>query len=322
MMLCYSGKKAIFIILDFILVLPLMNASFFPVWLPPILLSALFLGLYDVAKKHAVNGNPVLPVLFWSNLFGAIFLLLAFACTGTLGAALACTPREYALIAVKALIAGGSWYFVFAAMRELPISVAGPVSASGPLWVFLGGVLVFHEAPTRWQLLAMVLVFAGYLLFASFGKLDRIDWLHSRGIRALFLGMLISALSALYDKYLMNVLRLDFQKVQCYFALNLVPVLGLAAAASGLRRRGRVRVFRPRWSLLATGFFLIAADFCYFYTLTLPEVQISVLSLTRRSSCVVSFVVGTWLFRERFPGRKAGALALILLGVALLALGR
>jgi len=322
MMLCYPGKRAIVIIFGFVLIDSSMNAPFFPAWLPPLLLSAVFLGLYDVSKKHAVNGNPVLPVLFWSNVFGAVFMLLAFACTGTLGAALACTPREYALIAVKALIAGGSWFFVFAAMRELPISVAGPVSASGPLWVFLGGVLVFHEAPTRWQLLAMVLVFAGYLLFASFGKLDRIDWLRSRGVRALFLGMLISALSALYDKYLLNVLRLDFQKVQCYFALNLVPVLGLAAAASGLRHRVGAPAFRPRWSLLATGFFLIAADFCYFYALTLPDVQISVLSLTRRSSCVVSFVIGMWLFRERFPGRKAAALALILLGVALLALGR
>lgn len=299
-----------------------MNLSLLPAWLPPILLSALFLGLYDVAKKHAVNGNPVLPVLFWCNLSGALFLLLVFACAGRLGDALACTPREYALILIKALIAGSSWFFVFSAMRELPISVAGPVGASSPLWVFLGGVLVFHEVPSLLQALAMALIFAGYFLFAAFGRLDRIDWLRSRGVRALFLGMLISALSALYDKYLMNVLHLDFRKVQCYFALNLVLVLGIAASFRLLRRGSSAAPFRPRWSLAATGIFLIAADFCYFYAITLPEIRISILALARRASCIVSFGAGALLFRERFLGRKLAALALILFGVALLALAR
>lgn len=299
-----------------------MGTTDFPVWLAPILLSALFLGLYDVAKKHAVNGNPVLPVLFWCNLSGALFMLLAFACAGHLGGVLGCSLREYLLILVKAFIAGSSWFFVFTAMRELPISVAGPVSASSPLWVFLGGVLVFHEVPSLLQALAMALIFAGYFLFAAFGKLDRIDYLRSRGVRALFLGMLISALSALYDKYLMNVLHLDFRKVQCYFALDLVLVLGIAAGARLLRRGRAALPFRPRWSLVATGIFLIAADFCYFYAVSLPESRISLLSLTRRASCIVSFGVGALLFQERFLGRKAAALVLILLGVALLAVAR
>lgn len=299
-----------------------MDVACVPAWLPPLLLSALFLGLYDVSKKHAVLGNPVLPVLFWCNVSGALFLLAAFGCTGQLGSALACSMCEYALILVKALIAGASWVFVFTAMRELPISVAGPISASSPLWVFLGGLLMFGEMPSPLQALAMVLIFTGYFLFAAFGKLDRIDFLRSRGIRALFLGILISALSALYDKYLMNVLGLDFRKVQCYFALNLVLVLGIAVLLLRRKKGPGAAAFHPRRSLVATGIFLIAADFCYFYAVSLPEIRISILSLVRRSSCIVSFGAGALLFRERFLGRKAGALALILLGVALLALAR
>ena len=51
-------------------------------WIVATLLSALFLGLYDLCTKHAVRENAVLPVLFFSTLTGAsvwLGLLLAQA---------------------------------------------------------------------------------------------------------------------------------------------------------------------------------------------------------------------------------------------------
>ena len=36
-------------------------------WLIASLISALFLGCYDLSTKHAVRGNAVLPVLFFAN---------------------------------------------------------------------------------------------------------------------------------------------------------------------------------------------------------------------------------------------------------------
>src|ERR1039457_4745048 len=47
-------------------------------WVVAILLSAFFLGLYDLCTKHAVRANSVTPVLFFSTLTGATvwFVLL------------------------------------------------------------------------------------------------------------------------------------------------------------------------------------------------------------------------------------------------------
>ena len=39
-------------------------------WMLLILISALTLGLYDVCKKHAVDGNGVLPALWCSTAIG------------------------------------------------------------------------------------------------------------------------------------------------------------------------------------------------------------------------------------------------------------
>jgi transporter family protein len=70
-----------------------------------------------------------------------------------------------------------------------------------------------------------------------------------------------------------------------------------------------------------TGILLAATDACYFNAIAVPDAQISVLSLIRRSSIVLTFFIGGAIFRERGLRRKAVALAAILIGVVLLCLG-
>src|SRR3954463_2743463 len=45
-------------------------SGFMP-WIAASLISALFLGCYDLCTKHAVRENAVLPVLFFSNVVSA-----------------------------------------------------------------------------------------------------------------------------------------------------------------------------------------------------------------------------------------------------------
>jgi transporter family protein len=60
------------------------------------------------------------------------------------------------------------------------------------------------------------------------------------------------------------------------------------------------------------------SDACYFNAIAHPGSQISVLSLIRRSSIVLTFFVGGAVFRETDLRRKAAALAAILAGVVML----
>lgn len=69
------------------------------------------------------------------------------------------------------------------------------------------------------------------------------------------------------------------------------------------------------------GLFLVVADFLYFYALDFEDSLISVVSIVRRSSVIVSFFFGALLFRERNIGRKALFLAGILIGIIVLMLG-
>lgn len=293
--------------------------SAIPAWLPLILLSAIGLGFYDLCKKHAVRDNPIMPVLFLTTLCGSLFFVAGTVAAGELGAVLDCPPRYWFLIFAKSLLVAASWNCVYYAMRELPISIVAPIRATAPLWTFLGSLFLFHEIPTVWQGVAMLVIFAGYYLFSVIGKQEGISFLRHRGARMVLLGTLLGSVSALYDKYLLGTVGMPRVLMQFHFSVDLVAILGIAWLVRA-RLRKSSKTFTWRWSIPLTGILLIAADWLYFYALSLPDTQISILSLLRRCSCVVTFALGSVYFRDKNVKVKAAALAAILAGVVLLAL--
>ena len=295
--------------------------SSIPAWLLPVLGSAFALGFYDLCKKHAVDKNSVMHVLFYATLCGSAFYLLAtLLWTGSLDDA-RCSGQVFALLLLKSMLVAASWTCVYYAMRDLPISIAAPIRASSPVWTFLGGLLLFHEVPTLPQGIAMLLIFTGYYLFSVFGKLEGISFRRSRAMHLILLGTLLGAGSALYDKYLLNTLGIPRRTVQFWFSVDLVAILGAGCLIRAKCFGGKHR-FIWRWTVPLTGVLLILADFLYFYALSLPDIQISLVSLVRRCSCIVSFTAGAWYFRDVHVKKKACALVLILLGVVILALAK
>ena len=290
-------------------------------WIPLILASALLLAFYDVARKASVNRNAVLPVLFLSTLSGALFFTILLAATGHLADAATLPARHHVLVFLKALLTAGMWTCVFYAMRALPLSIAAPIRNSAPLWTLIGGILLYHEIPNAMQAVGMAAVVSGYILFSLAGRAEGIHFGRHYGILLVAIGTLLGAAAAIYDKYLLQMLHIPANAVQFWFALWLVVLLGLVLAVQ--RSAGWDRTpFQWRWSVPAVGILLILSDWCYFHALAQHGVAISVLSLIRRCSVVVTFIVGAAIFGEGNLKRKALALAAILAGVVILTLAR
>ena len=71
----------------------------------------------------------------------------------------------------------------------------------------------------------------------------------------------------------------------------------------------------------ATSVFLSAADFAYFYALGLDGAMISIVSMVRRGSVVVSFLFGAMAFHEKNLKSKVVDLLLVLLSMMFLFIG-
>lgn len=290
-------------------------------WVPFILLSALLLAFYDIAKKHSVRDNAVMPVLFAATLCGSLGFAAALAATGRLVPACTISATGFGLVAAKSLIVSASWVFVYYAMRALPISIVAPIRASAPLWTLFGAIILFREIPSLLQAAGMAAVFAGYWLFSVAGRSEGIHFGRHKGVFYAFAGTLFGAASALYDKYLLQTCGLERNCLQFWFAIDLVVVLGACLVVQRAAKLQRTP-FQWRWTIPAVGLLLMAADWFYFGAVSEKGAAISVLSLVRRTNVVLSFTLGALLFREGNLRKKALALAVLLAGVAILCLAK
>jgi bacterial/archaeal transporter family protein len=295
-------------------------------WMLLAVLSAVFLGLYDVAKKASVQDNAVLPVLFACSASGLVLMLpLAMlslgapalaARHGILIAALSATG--HLLVVAKAAIVTLSWVLTYFALKHLPISLASPVRASAPMFTLLGAVLMFGERPNLRQLAGILTILVAYWCFSVIGRSEGIRFSRNAWVWSLFLGTLVAAVSGLYDKHLLQGARLPALAVQFWFTGYNTCIQGLIVALLWWPRRRSTTPFRFRWSIVGVGGLLLVADALYFRSLAIPGSLVSVVSALRRTNVVLSFAIGAMLFGERKRLPKAIALAGVLAGIFLI----
>ena len=286
-------------------------------WTCWILASAFFLALYDLAKKASVRDNAVLPVLLCSTSFGCAAFVLGLLVSGNFAMVAALDRQSLLLGLTKSVIVAVSWIFTFCALRTLPITIATPIRASAPALVFVAALFLYGETPTWVQGCGMLAVFGGYFAFSWAGRHEGIDFFHNRAVWFAIAGACCSALSSIWDKYVFQVRAAPVERVQLVFQAGLVVVYALVLGGQRLLRLPHDR-FVWRKTVPFVGILLAAADWLYFKGLAIPDVPISVGSLMRRFSVVITFVLGARFFHETNLKRKALALAAILVGDVLL----
>ncbi len=296
-------------------------------WLIFAFASAALLGCYDICKKRALHHNAVLPVLFINTLVSS-FIFLPLICSSLFGWHLAegtvfevptadWTAHKYVII--KSCIVLTSWLFGYVAMKHLPITIVGPINATRPVGVLIGAMLIFGERLNVYQWIGVVLAITAIFLLSFSSRKEGIDFKHNKWILFLLLAAVAAIASGLYDKFIMKHLEPMFVQAWCNFYLAII--MGTVLAALWYPTRKNTTRFHWTWVILLVPLFLAVADFFYFYSLSLDNSMISIVSMVRRSSVIISFLGGALIFRERNVKDKAAGLLLILIGMIFLYFG-
>ncbi len=296
-------------------------------WIAASLISALFLGCYELSTKHAVRDNAVLPVLFFANVCStavwAGLLMVPVLAPGVLPAGLLVAPltglQHVQLLGKSALVAF-SWVCTYFAVKHLPVSLASPVRATGPMWTLLGAVLVLGERPSWLEGLGIAITLASFVGLSFAGRREGIHFHRDKWFGFLFAGTLLGSLSGLYDKFLLGHAGFSAATVQCWFSIYLA-LLFLPLAVGWKLRWWPRHLFQWRWSILGISLFLLVADFVYFDALRNPAALVSLVSSLRRGSVLVAFAGGLFLFKEAHGLAKLPAVIGVLVGIVLTILG-
>ena len=335
-------------------------------------MSAVLLGLYDVAKKKALQKNGVFAVLLVATALSTLFLSPFFR----LGPA-----GDYLKLGFKAVLVTLSWISGMIGLKLLPITTVSTIKGSRPVFVVLLSIIIYGERLNwmQWSGIALALL-ALYLL----GRTSRADGT-VRARRTGFIWMGVSVVtgvaSALYDKHIIAGMEPLF--VQCWTNLFITIILAICVGVQRLSsgasisrnfryassppaqapgpprscghgrpqfletespldnrsaeedsnakdsetdapedtgKRAKNR-FRWDWMLVVVAVLITGADALYFFSLKEPGALLSVISVIRRGSVLVTFVFGAILFKEGNIRAKGLNMLLMAAGVVLLLLG-
>lgn len=311
-------------------------------WLLLAFLSAALLGFYDVFKKESLKDNAVITVLFLNTLFSSL-IFLPFIIISATGTALDGTIFHVAsggwemhkYIVLKSCIVLSSWIFGYFGMKHVPLTIYGPINATRPVMVLVGALLVFGEKLNAWQWVGVLLAIVSFFMLSKSAKKEHIDFKHDKWIYCIVAGAVLGAVSGLYDKYLMaspanGGVGLDKMMVQSWYNIYQMFMMGIILLIAVKKPFAKYRGGKPlfpqtefhwHWSIILISVFLSAADFVYFYSLSLDGAMISIVSMIRRGSVVVSFLFGALLFHEKNLKAKAVDLAFVLIGMVFLYIG-
>ena len=229
-------------------------------------------------------------------------------------------------IVLKALIVLSSWILGYFGMKHLPLTIVGPINATRPVMVLVGALLFFGERLNVWQWVGVSLAVISFLLLSRSGKKEGIDFKHDHWIYMIVGAAALGAVSGLYDKYLMapagqGGVGLDRMMVQSWYNIYQCFMMLVMLLLLWWPKHNQTTPFHWDWAIIGVSVFLSTADFMYFYSLSLPEAMISIVSMVRRGSVIVSFLCGAMFFREKNLKAKAVDLALVLLGMIFLYIG-
>ena len=287
------------------------------------LLAALFLGLHNLCKKHAVQGNEVFPVLLGTIGSGFIILLPLFIAsnffpeyTKQFGLYIDIIPwKTHGFIFIKSMIMTASWVLAYQALKHLPITIVTPIRSAGPFFTFIGAILIYNEQPTLLQWAGFILIILSVILYSKIGKKEGINFKRNKWIFAIIGATFLGASSGLYDKFLIQNQGLTPQTLQFWFSWYTVLLLIVILTLTWFPYAEKRKAFKWRWTIIAVGILLIAADYFYFKALQDPEALIMLLSAIKRSQLIIAVVIGGLVFKEKNKRKKLIPLIGILLGV-------
>ena len=306
-------------------------------WLFLAFVSATFLGFYDSSKKASLKDNAVLPVLLINTVLSTIlfspFLIDYLGGMGWFNDPLLSTApyaqqaeisaeatlQAHLLVILKAFIVLSSWIMGYFGLQHLPLTIVGPINATRPVMVLVGAMLLFGERLNGYQWIGVLLSIVSIYMMSRAGKKENIVFTQNKWVWCVAGATIMGAISGLYDKFIMKSLSPMF--VQSWFNFYQMLIMAVVCGLLWYPKRHQTTPFHWSWAIPLISIFICLADFAYYTSLHDQDSMISVVSLVRRSSVIISFICGAIIFKEKNLRAKALDLALILLGMIFIWIG-
>ncbi|MBQ9120869.1 MAG: EamA family transporter [Clostridia bacterium] len=246
-------------------------------------------GGRELLKKAAIRQSSVMEVLLCYTVLS--FLLVI----PTAGDAFALDFSYLPFIVIKSAVIFFAWLCAFEALAKMPVSLYGVLDLSRVLFSTLLGVFVLGETIGGGQAVGLVLVCLGLLLLRARKGPSAESEVSSKYVILAFVSCFLNAVSATSDKLLMP--HMTSSQLQFWYML----FLSVFYLIYVLVKRIPVHVGRAvrNVPMIAMSVVFVLADKALFVANADPNSRLTVMTLIKQSSCLVTILGGKLFFGEK-----------------------
>lgn len=272
-------------------------------WIFLVAIYAFLKGGRECMKKAALKKSGTNEILFFYTLIGFI-MTIPFAKT-----AFEIDAIYIFYSFIKAFVCCVAWLFSLLALKHMSVSLYSVMDLGRMIFSTLLGVLILREDFTIWKLMGLILVITG-LLLANLKKNSGGGRASAFAIVAVLLNCLFNAISGIFDKVLMK--SIEPPQLQFWFMLFMSIIYGVLL----LVRREKIsfKSIKTNYWVPLMSLTLVGGDLILFYANTFLQSQVTLMTLIKQSSVVVSVLAGWLIFKEKNILYKLVCAGIVILG--------
>lgn len=280
-------------------------------WIIFIILYGLLKGAREPIKKRLLRDVNVPTSLFAYTFIG--FLMAVPSATGVFDI----PPNMFGWIVAKSTAIFIGWSLSFTVLKKLPVSTYGVGDMSRVIFSTLLGVVFLHETLTVKGIFSLILVVTGLYLAnrKTSSNKEKEEESNPALIWLLFLSCFLNAISGTLDKHIMASGAVTSSALQFWFML-LLSMMYLAFIVVRKEKLELKKALTNPWTY-ALSFSLVLGDRLLFIANSDPASQVTVMTLIKQCSAVVTIILGKLVYHEKNILKKLLCALIIIAGIAL-----
>jgi len=269
-----------------------------------VLIYGILKGAREGMKKAALKKSSSTEILFFYTLIGFL-LTIPFSQN-----ALELKPIYIFLAFLKSCAVCIAWLCALAALRNMSVSLYGITDLSRMLFSTMFGVLLLKESFTVSKAIGVSLVILG-LMLANFKKNADAKGINISALMLVLINCFFNAVSGTMDKVLMGYMQSS--QLQFWFMLFNTVIYGLIILIR--KEKISLKSLKTNYWIPLMSIALIVGDRLLFEANSSPKSEVTVMTIIKQSSVIVTILTGWLVFKEKHILYKILCALIVIAGI-------
>ena len=276
-------------------------------WIGLVAFYGLAKGGRDALKKKALQQSSTMEVLFFHT-------ALAFLMTVPFSHNVFGISAIYHLwVFIKSFVIFLAWIFAFSSIKKMPVSFYGIMDSARMIFSTVLALLFLGETLTLSKGTGLLLVLSG-IVFVNLGNHSADEKVKTKYLILSIASCLLNSISGFMDKKLLSTGEIDSSQLQFWYMLYMTVLYGAYILVK--RVPLRLSTLKTNYWIIILSVLFVAADRALFIANEDPESQVTVMTLIKQSSVIVTVLTGKLFFKEKQFLKRSICAVIVVAGIA------